>query len=389
MASARLLLELAERGFRRPVTVISDEETLGYNRVLLPDFLGGQCTLDALNDPRLAKLDLDLTCVYGTRAAAIDCDHRTVETSDGDRHSYRQCVLAMGSRVPLPDLPGMDKAGVGVLRSLADALRLDDELEPDQAAVVVGGGLLGLEAARALLARGLRVTVVHRNPRLLNRQVDRRASEALAAQLEALGLSLRLGDTVQALRGDSRVREVLLTSGATLPAHRVLFATGSVPNTEFIQASGYPAATGIQTDPYLRATEFGDGHCFAVGECALVNGDHFALVEPVYAQAAALASVLTGNRQPFQASTPSTRLKVAGIELFSAGNPAALEADPRVADVIVEDRSAHVYRRLFFTEQRLSGAVLLGNTQGARNIQTHLGQLCDATGQRDALAFGL
>jgi nitrite reductase (NADH) large subunit len=389
MAAGKLVERLLEYGYPGEITLTGDEPVAGYNRVLLPGVVSGACSADTLTTrPPGWFSDRGVRTVLGNKARNLNLAARQVRLADGTRLAFDRLVLATGATAPLPDIPGVGLTGVSTLRSLDDAHRLRALATGAGAAVVVGGGLLGLETAQSLLELGGDVHVVHRHPRLLNRQLDGTAADILARTLEARGLALILGTTPVALEGDGRVRAVRLGSGTRLPASTVVFATGTRPNDTLAAAAGIRCASGVIVDECMRTSQPG---VFAIGECARACGSSYTLVEPVFRQAEVLARVLTGQRAAFQPPPPATRLKVSGLALFSAGEVNGAEGDD--ADhVCVRDPRRGLYRRLTFRRQRLVGAVLLGDIAGSQRIQSLIaGGACitPAGGTRAQIAFGL
>lgn len=392
MAAARLLQQLAAIGYPGAITLISEEVVAGYNRVLLPGLLAGRCRRDSLITLTPDWLRTHgITVLEGRRAIALDLAARRVTLDDGGWVSYGRLVLATGAEAPLPDVSGIGLEGVAVLRSLADAERLGRLARDGRSAVVIGGGLLGLETAHALLELGLEVQVVHRHSRLLNRQLDDAAAALLAQALEARGLRLLLDATPTAIPGAGRVTGVTVSlargNRRTLPADLVVFATGTRARDALAAAAGIRCDGGVLVGDQLATSEPG---VHALGECARVGGVCHALVEPVHRQADVLARVLCGERARFVAPRVATRLKIPGIEVFAAGEPDAVGSD----DLVIRDRARGLYRRLWFREGALVGAVLLGDAAGGREIQQAMAapEASDRqvdTRTRVELAFGL
>jgi nitrite reductase (NADH) large subunit len=379
MATARLLEGLARHGYSGSVTVISAEQTFGYNRVLLPDFLSGQCSKqDLLARGAYTALNLDLRC--GARVEKIDLESKQAVLSSGEKLHYKQLIFSTGSNVIVPFIPGVELNNVVELRSIEDAHHLERLVKRSTKAIVLGGGLLGLEAGKALLERGLEVCVVHRSSHLMNRQLDQQGAELLHRKLLNQGFSFELGRSVVKVNGPSHVRSVVLDDGTELSADMLLLATGVKANDVLAQVAGLDCDHGIQVNDQLEANMPG---VFAIGECAKVSGAHHCLVDPVFHQADVLSNNLCGGNKACDFPAPSTRLKVSGIEVFSAGDVSKSKLDQEVTVV-----SHDVYRRLLFRQQVLCGAVLVGDSMGARQIHQWFGE--SVTPQnRERLAFGL
>lgn len=394
MASARLLSALREQGYQGRVTVVGEEPVPFYNRVLLPDYLAARQPLETLCAQRPDGTALPFTLTVLNREAVIGFDPRarSATLASGRTLDWEALVLATGSAAPRPSVPGIDYAGVHALRNLADADTLAQLAQSPGNVVVIGGGLLGLEAAHALRALGKPVTVVHRHRELLNRQLDGPAAALLQAALVQQGIDFAMNDTLCAVDGgaDGHVQGVRLNSGAQLACHTVLLATGTRARDRLGAAAGLETDDGVLVNEHLE-TEV--PNVFAIGECARVcdpQGQHrYGLVAPVHRQAEALAARLSGGRQRFVAPPASTRLKVAGITLYSAGDIARLRtADPRLDIRTVRHDRRGLYRRLAFDNNRLIAAVLLGDSRGSTAIEASFdGAPCSAL-QQDALLLG-
>ncbi len=381
IAAWKLLQALSVNDYSLPVTLISQEQLPCYNRVLLPEFLAGNCTEQALSE----GVDLTdfphLTVLTGTTVIEIDSNHQTVRLDSGEELDYKKLILATGALATQPKISGIEISGVHQLRAVDDARWFLEQNLPAANIVVVGGGLLGLEAAYALSKQGANVTVVHRNANLLNRQIDTQAANQLRAELEELGLSFVMQNSVAEVLGNSRVTGVRLDDNSIIPASLVLFAAGTQPNTQLAASAGIEVdTTGIITDRFF-ATSAAD--TFALGECAQVNGYRSALVSVVTDQAKALAQNLAGISTEFVEQPGTTRLKVGPVELFVTGELGTNHDE----DIFISGQS--IYRRLHFINGQLKGAVLLGDTRGARLIAENLGKQFTQQKTRAGLVCGL
>ncbi|MEM7077092.1 MAG: FAD-dependent oxidoreductase [Pseudomonadota bacterium] len=385
MAAARLVHELREQQYSGRIVVASREPQMGYNRVLLPGFLAGECTLRDLCSSSHST-DERLNVCSGVDVVGIDLMRRRATLSDASRASFDRLVFATGSAVPVPQISGAPAERLTEFRNLDDAQRLRDLVAQSRCGAVVGGGLLGLEAADAIAAMGLPVRLIHRGPRLMTRQLDDLGSELLAAAMQANGVDVTLNTTIEQMQMNPHGDHVInLSNGESYRADFVVLATGAQPADRLAAAAGLEVDSGIVTDEYLRASRTG---VYALGECANVAGARQQLVDHVNAQAAALATTLTGEPAAVHAPPVGTRLKVHNIALVAAGEmPAASQVEPG-DDITIRDQARGVYRRLGFAGNRLAGAVLFGDTAGAREIVAHLGRELDME-QRERLAFGL
>lgn len=370
MGTCRLLEELVNRAAHMfyEITVYGDEPGGAYNRILLGRVLGGELPETIVTrTPRWYERH-GIRLIDRTRVTRLDTLHKAVETTDGQRRRYDVAVLATGSEPIVPPLDGLRdadgavRAGAFVYRTVEDCLRIRAQARPGDSAVVVGGGLLGLEAAKVLADRGLHVTVVHLAPTLMEAQLDATGGTMLCRQIERAGIFVRASRTVTSVYGAGRVEGVVLDDGTMLPASLVVLACGVRPRVEVARASGVPVGRGVIVNDSL-ATEVPGVHAF--GECAEHRGRTYGIVAPVWEQATALAGVLAGTYPParYAGSKIYTRLKVAGVDVASMGTlEAELETDD-VLQIVEERRSA--YRKVIVRDGRLVGAMLVGNAGAA------------------------
>jgi assimilatory nitrate reductase electron transfer subunit len=369
MAGARLVLELRDRDPGLPITVFGAEETPPYNRVLLSNVLAGVSRPGdiGLVDPDwYAAHDVDVR--LGERVTGIDRAARTVTSAGGAVTRYDTLVLATGSVPVEPALPGLGAEGVVVFRTLDDCRAIVRHAATARSAVVVGGGLLGLEAARGLAGRGLPVTVVHRPGHLMDRQLDAEAGRVLRRVLGDLGVTALPGARMTAARTqDGRVTAVALDDGTVLPADLVVLACGVWPETGLARAAGLSVGRGVLVDDRLRSVD--DPRVHAIGECAEHQDTVYGLVAPAWEQARVVADVLTGGAARYTGSRLVTRLKAAGIELAAMGETALGDEEAEV--VRFTDAARGTYKKVVIRDDRLVGAILLGDT-GTAGLLTQL-----------------
>lgn len=360
MASARLLEELHARTPDRHAIEVHGEEPEGhYNRVLLSPVLAGEMAAsEIITHPPAWHAARGIRFLGGDPVVAIDRARRRLRTRSGAESGYDQLVLATGSSALRPTLPGMALPGVLAFRDFRDLAQLEAGIRRGGRALVVGGGVLGLEAAMALRHRGLEVCVLNRSGALMERQLDAEASGLLRAELERQGLRFELHADTQALLGEGRVTALQLRDGRVLAADLVLFATGIQPRIALAQAAGLACGRGIQVDDALRSS---DAAISAVGECLEHRGQCYGLVAPVYEQARVLAARLAGEHAAhYPGSATSLKLKVSGIELFSAGEFVGAEGDELLR---YRDPRRGIYKKLVLRAGRLVGAVLIGDAR--------------------------
>ncbi|MDW5377498.1 FAD-dependent oxidoreductase [Halomonas sp. HP20-15] len=365
MAGHRLLEALLKREQRpRHITVIGDERAPAYNRILLSPWLAGEAERSALTlRERDWYADQGVELVLGERVETIERGARRVITDAGRELAYDRLVLATGSRPAMPDVPGIRQAGVHGFRDLDDAAaltRIADEAPADNnRAVVIGGGLLGLEAAEGLRKRGMRVSVVQRSERLMNRQLDPTAAALLQGELERRGLEIITGAQLSRFEGDEQgsVRAVRLADGRRLAADCVVVAAGITPNAELGRQSGLSTARGILVDAWLTSS---DPLIHALGECCEFEGRTYGLVEPIWRQVEVLAARLCHDPVAGYVEVPTaTKLKVSGVSLYAFG---PIEPDDGHEVLTYHDPQHGDYRRLLLRDNRLEGAVLYGDT---------------------------
>jgi nitrite reductase (NADH) large subunit len=370
MATCRLLDELERRGGleRYEVSVFGDERGGAYNRVLLSKVLAGDEPDAIVTKPPAWFADRDVRLHDGVAVRRLDTEAKQVETSDGAIHRYDVAVLATGSQPRVPPLDGMTtdtgdlRPGVFVYRTMDDCVRMRAHARSGDAAVVLGGGLLGLEAAKVLSDAGLHVTVVHAARTLMNAQLDELGGEMLERQIESHGIFVRTGRTIEAVVGDAAVEGVRLDDGKVLAAELLVLACGVRPRIDVARASGLPINNGVIVNDTLATEAAG---VYAIGDCAEHAGRTYGIVAPAWEQAAVLADVLTGaNPQArYRGSKTYTRLKVAGVDVASMGRiDPELERDEVIQ--VVETRRGS-YRKLIVRGNELIGAMLVGNTAAA------------------------
>ena len=359
MAAARFVDELAQRALGRyAVAVIGEEPRLAYNRVLLSALLADEVGFDDIElKPARWWRDRGVTLRYGERATQVDAATRNVILSGGAQLAFSKLVFATGSQPIKPDIPGMDLPGVLTFRDVDDVNAIAAMKAAGARVVVIGGGLLGLEAAYGLAKAGARVTLLHLMDRLMERQLDPRAALMLKRAVEAKGIAVRLQADTARIAGDGRVERVELRDGSIIAADAVVVAVGIGANTALARTAGLKVARGIVVDDHLETNAIG---VHAIGECAEHRGCCYGLVEPAYEQAQLLARRLAGERASYPGSVLATNLKVSGVNVFSAGD--FLATIDEAEEIVFSDPAVGVYKKLIIAHDRLVGAVLFGDT---------------------------
>jgi nitrite reductase (NADH) large subunit len=361
MAAARLVDELAKVALGRyAIAVIGDEPRLAYNRVLLSSVLAGEtASHDIELRPAAWWRDRGVTLKYGCVATEIDVGRRELKIANEESIAFSRLVLATGSTPLRLNLPGADLAGVHTFRDSRDVDLLLTLAAQKKRVVVVGGGLLGLEAAYGLAKAGTPVTLVHLMDRLMERQLDAPAAELLKSLVERKGIRVMLGANTARVLGETRVEGIELTDGRPIDADAVIFAAGIRPNIALAQDAGIPVNRGIVVDDHLQT---GAPDIFALGECAEHRGICYGLVEPAYEQARVLARFLAGGAAVYGGSVVATNLKVSGVSVFSAGDFVGADGSETI---VLDDVRHGTYKKLVVSDGRLTGAVLIGDVGDA------------------------
>lgn len=361
MAAARLVDELAKVALGRyAIAVIGEEPRLAYNRVLLSSVLAGEtASHDIELRPAQWWRDRGVTLKYGCFATEIDVGRRELKIVGEESIGFSKLVLATGSTPLRLGVPGADLAGVHTFRDSRDVDLLLTLAAQRKRVVVVGGGLLGLEAAYGLAKAGAAVTLIHLMDRLMERQLDAPAAELLKSQVERKGIRVLLNANTARLHGGTRVEGIELVDGRRIDADAVIFAAGIRPNASLAKDAGIPVNRGIVVDDNLQT---GAPGIFALGECAEHRGICYGLVEPAYEQARVLAGHLAGGALGYGGSVVATNLKVSGVSVFSAGDFMGAEDSEAI---VLSDAKGGAYKKLVISAGRLTGAVLVGDVADA------------------------
>ena len=384
MAATRFVEELTSRAPNRyDILVIGDEPRLAYNRVLLSSVLAGDLSVDDIElKPRQWWRAAGVGALSGCKVVEIDAAARRVVLDNGNSVDYSKVVLATGSRAVRLPIEGADLRGVHTFRDVEDVEALSRLEGKGARAVVIGGGLLGLEAAYGLARRGVDVTLAHVMDRLMERQLDAAAADILRRLVEEKGVRVLLNANATRISGSGRVEGIEFADGRTVPADAVIFAVGIQPNADLARQAGLDVGRGVKVDDGLKTSEAG---VFAIGECAEHRGVCYGLVEPAYEQGRVLAMRLAGQDASYGGSVVSTNLKVSGVRVFSAGDYLG-EDDAR--RIVCKDPRMGIYRKLVIRGDRLVGAILVGDTSGAADFLDLIRSGADISSMRDELMFG-
>ncbi|MEM8952212.1 MAG: FAD-dependent oxidoreductase [Pseudomonadota bacterium] len=380
MAAARLINRLSEAApDRYQITLIGAETSLPYDRVQLSSVLAGERSLGELGliAPAAAKRILFF---QGQQVKSISPATKRIMLADCSTIGYDKLVLATGSAPIRLPLPGVDRDGVHTFRDLSD---VDALSRIEGRAIVIGGGLLGLEAAHGLASRGLDVTVVHLMPWLMERQLDREAGGLLKRELESHGVAFALEAESEAIIGGERVEGLKLKSGEVMPCDHLIMAVGIRPEKTLADAAGLKVGRGVRVNDQLITS---DENVFAIGECAEHQGVTYGLVWPVNEQADVLAAHLAGDdHAAYCGSAVFTSLKISGVQLFSAGDFADEVEGDRIT---FRDHERGIYKKLVIRDDRLVGAVLLGDAGDGAWYASLIQDRTPISAFRDRLMFG-
>ncbi len=361
MAAARLVDELVKTTLGRyAIAVIGDEPRLAYNRVLLSSVLAGEtASHDIELKPAAWWRDRGVTLKYGCVATEVDVGRRELKIAGEESLEFSRLVLATGSMPLRLNMPGADLAGVHTFRDTRDVDLLLALAARKRPVVVIGGGLLGLEAAYGLAKAGTPVTLLHLMDRLMDRQLDPPAAALLKSLVERKGIEVILNASTTRIHGATSVEGVELADGRRIEADAVIFAAGIRPNVGLAKDAGIAVNRGVVIGDHLQASV---PNIFALGECAEHRGICYGLVEPAYEQARVLAQHLAGKVAAYQGSVVATNLKVSGVSVFSAGDFLGAQGSEAI---LLSDVRRGAYKKLVIADGRLTGAVLIGETTDA------------------------
>jgi len=389
MAGMRTVEELLSAAPEKyDITVFGAEPYGNYNRIMLSSVLCGEKTIEdiVIND-RQWYVDNGICLYAGQDKSVVRIDRvtRKVYAQDGTSAAYDRLLIATGSKPVVPAIPGNNLEGVISFRDIFDVNRMLSYSRSHNKAVVLGGGLLGLEAANGLVLRGMDVTVIHNHEVLLNRQMDRQAGEMLQNELELKGLKFKMAAKTQRLIGDENghITAVRFEDGSELECDLFIMAIGVHPNMALAKEAGLYCERGIVVNDTLQSY---DPSIYAVGECIQHRGDTFGLVAPLFEQAKVCANHLSHHGVAEYITLPTAiKLKVTGINLFSVGD---FMGDESSESIHFTDPALGIYKKLVIKTNKLIGAVLYGDTADGNWYQALLEKEEPVSGIRDVLIFG-
>jgi len=384
MAGVACIEQILKHARKFDITIFGDETHVNYNRIMLSSVLAGEKSADEIVLNSLEWYEQNgIHLRLGVRVTDVDPDRKTVTGNDGSVTPFDKLLLATGSSPLIPSLHWVKKEGVYVFRSLDDTRALLERARPGTKAVVIGGGLLGLEAARGLQVQGCDVTVVHLMDRLMERQLDVTGGAYLKAKMECMGVKVLVSRSTTEVLGNGKAEGVAFKEGASIEADFVVVAAGIRPNTELGRKAGLQVNRGIVVNDYMETSH---PAIFAVGECVEHKGMCYGLVAPLFEQGKVLAATITGNKGPIYAGTVlAAKLKIMGVGVFSAGdfNEKAAGTDA----VTYEDPALGIYKKLTLRDGKLAGVILVGDTSDSHRYMDWLRSQTDLTSMRRQLLF--
>jgi len=374
MAGVRTVEEILKRDAQSfDITIIGDENHPNYNRIMLSNVLQGKTTVDEINinDWDWYK-ENNINLLTGEKAIQIDRKNKVVVTDQKKHIGYDELIIATGSSAFILPLPGSDLEGVIGFRTIEDTEKMMETAKKYKKAVVIGGGLLGLEAARGLIDRGMDVHVVHIMPTLMEQQLDKAAANLLRKDLEAQGMKFLMEKQTAEICGENRVESLKFTDGTSIACDLVVMAVGIRPNVAIAREAELEVNRAIVVNDHMVTS---DESIYAVGECAEHKGIAYGLVAPLYEQGIALADHITGKESKgYQGSILSTQLKVAGCDLFSGGK---IHEDDQTEAIIVHDQFAKKYKKILITDNKIVGIVLYGDASDGNRLFNMLKKQAD------------
>ncbi|GFO71029.1 nitrite reductase (NADH) large subunit [Bathymodiolus japonicus methanotrophic gill symbiont] len=376
------LLKLSPEKF--DITVFGAEPHGNYNRIMLSSVLAGDKKIDdiIINDLQWYQ-DNNISLHIGKTVTKVDRVNQQVVTDDGIKANYDRLIMATGSLPVILDIPGKDLDGVISFRDINDVNVMLETAKTHKKAIVIGGGLLGLEAANGLMIQGMDVSVVHRSNTLMSQQLDQNAAELMRSELEQKGMHFLMNHHTKALLGDQRVEKISFKDGSEIDADLVVMAIGIRPNTKLAEISGIQCDRGILVDDTLQTHT---PNIYAAGECVEHRKKTFGLVSPLFEQAKVCANHLADmSISSYISSVTSTKLKVTGIDLFSAGDYIGGQSTEAL---VFNDPAQHIYKKLVLKDNIIVGIVLYGDTRDGNWFFSLLTESKDISSMRENILFG-
>jgi len=385
MSGLRTIEDLLElENDKYDITVYGEEPYVNYNRIMLSYILSQEKSFeDTIINHQTWYDENGVTLYKGDKVISIDKKNKTITSQSGKTEKYDKLLIATGSKPFIPNTQGSSLKNVIAFRTKSDVDIIMDTIDKNKTAVVVGGGLLGLEAAYGIAMHGVKTILVHRSGSILSQQLDTTGGRLLQKNLESYGIEFKLNTTIEKIEGKEEVEKVVFTDNSEVESNIVVFATGIIPNTSLAKEAGIEIKKGILVDDYLTTS---DENIFAIGECVEHNGNTYGLVAPLYEQAKVCAKKLAGKKtEGYIGSTLSTRLKISGVDLFSAGD---YLGDETTEELILLDEKVGIYKKLVIYDNKIIGVVLYGDTADASWYLKLLKEHTDISDLRTKILFG-
>ncbi len=346
--------------------IFNAERWQPYNRVKLTPLLSGDVQLGQVSQDLNFSGKGKVSLYSGNSIIDIDQKSKTVQTSSGRIWPYEKLIVCTGSRAHIPPIPGSSLDGVFTFRNFDDVEKLIARSFSSRRCVVIGGGLLGLEAARGMVERGVETWVIEHETSLMARQLDQGAADLLKSQVEKMGIKVLTGTSVSAFAGSTRLEAVEIKGGEPIECDTIILCTGIRPNMELAREIGLSVGRGITVNGNMQTS---NPDIFAVGECAEFNENIYGLVGPCFEQASVAVQTICGNPITYEGSVPATKLKIIGTDVFSMGDVEQLEQRRDIKTYIYEDSEKKIYRRLVLLRGKLIGAIAIGDWPEFNRVQ--------------------
>lgn len=347
------------------ITIVSEESAPFYSRIRLIELLSGSIREEALIIKReIWYEDNRIELISNSRVIKIDAGQMTATLDSSSTIGFDRLLIALGASCRLPRIPGIDMPGVFTLRNIEDARKIRAHINEQTKAVVVGGGVLGLEAGNALLKAGCDVTVVEALPRLLPRQTDPESSAMLQKKLESFGLSFLIGKQPKEIIGDEKANALFLEDGKRVSGGTFLISAGIEPNISLALSSGIKCNRGILVDDRMETSIAG---VYSAGDCAEHRGVIYGIWPAAQSQGEIAGVNMAGGNSLYEGTTPSNTLKIAGVNLFVMGD---IDPDGKLESHVTKDENAFVYKKIVIRDSKIVGAIMLGDVAERNKLQT-------------------
>jgi len=363
------------------ITIFSDEAYPFYSRIRLPEYLSGDVNEGELVIYKDAWYENNnIKLLLNAAVTDIDKDKKEILVNSEHRLQYDRLLMASGGHSFVPPIPGADKKGVFTLKTLKDAIEIKKYAEHSKRVVLIGGGVLGLEAGNGLRKTGHSIFVVEFLPRLLPRQMDKEGAEILQAQMEKIGFAFFLGAKTREIAGDDKVKSVVLEDGTVIDCEMVIISAGVRPDIEFAAKSGINCGKGLPVNDKME-TEIQD--IYAAGDIIEHRGSCYGIWPAAEEQGKVAGINMAGGNALYEGTTPSNILKIAGIDLIAAGD---IDADGKFESIVQKDKERFIYRKLVIKDNTIAGCILYGNPEGWTKVKRAIDKKQDISSIRDSLA---